>query len=175
MLDNIILEEKKKLVYGYMKSEEYKPLKFKDMAAMLQVPKREREDLREVLENLIAEGKITMDVKGKFKLTSEEVVVGTFSGTAKGYGFVIVDGWPEDVFIPESATKGALHNDRVQIAISPERTGKRKEGKIVTICTRQGDLREIHQKAFGMFAILSFKDAVLRRPGSEDTRTPHFI
>ena len=26
-----------------------------------------------------------------------------------------------------------------------------------------------------MFAILSFKDAVLRRPGIEDTRTPHFI
>lgn len=50
-----------------------------------------------------------------------------------------------------------------------------QEGKIITVCTRQGDLGEIHQKAFGMFAILSFKDAVLRRPGTEDTRTPHFI
>lgn len=136
MLDKIILEEKKKLVYNYMKSEDYKSLKFKDMAAMLQVPKKEREDLREVLESLIAEGKITMDVKGKFKLTSEDMVVGTFSGTAKGYGFVIVDGWPEDVFIPENATKGALHNDRVQIAISPERTGKRKEGRVVAVIER---------------------------------------
>lgn len=50
-----------------------------------------------------------------------------------------------------------------------------QEGHITTVCTRQGDLGEIHQKAFGMFAILSFKDAVLRRPGTEDTRTPHFI
>lgn len=50
-----------------------------------------------------------------------------------------------------------------------------EEGQIITVCTRQGDLGEIHQKAFGMFAILSFKDAVLRRPGFEDTRTPHFI
>ena len=50
-----------------------------------------------------------------------------------------------------------------------------QEGKIITVCTRQGDLGEIHQKAFGMFAILAFKDAVLRRPGMEDTRTPHFI
>ncbi len=50
-----------------------------------------------------------------------------------------------------------------------------QEGQIITVCTRQGDLGEIHQKAFGMFAILSFKDAVLRRPGIEDTRTPHFI
>lgn len=50
-----------------------------------------------------------------------------------------------------------------------------KNGDIITACTRQGDLGEIHQKAFGMFVILSFKDAVLRRPGSENTRTPHFI
>lgn len=50
-----------------------------------------------------------------------------------------------------------------------------QDGHITTVCTRQGDLGEIHQKAFGMFAILSFKDAVLRRPGNEDTRTPHFI
>ena len=49
------------------------------------------------------------------------------------------------------------------------------EGQIITACTRQGDLGEIHQKAFGMFVILSFKDAVLRRPGIEDTRTPHFV
>ena len=50
-----------------------------------------------------------------------------------------------------------------------------QNGEIITACTRQGDLGEIHQKAFGMFVILSFKDAVLRRPGSENTRTPHFI
>ena len=50
-----------------------------------------------------------------------------------------------------------------------------QNGEIITACTRQGDLGEIHQKAFGMFVILSFKDAVLRRPGVEDSRTPHFI
>lgn len=49
------------------------------------------------------------------------------------------------------------------------------DGEIITACTRQGDLGELHQKAFGMFVILSLKDAVLRRPGIEDTRTPHFV
>ncbi|MBQ8299433.1 MAG: TraM recognition domain-containing protein [Clostridia bacterium] len=49
------------------------------------------------------------------------------------------------------------------------------DGEIITACTRQGDLGELHQRAFGMFVILSMKDAVLRRPGIEDTRTPHFI
>ncbi len=50
-----------------------------------------------------------------------------------------------------------------------------EEGQIITACTRQGDLGELHQKAFGMFVILSLKDAVLRRPGTEESRTPHFI
>jgi type IV secretory pathway TraG/TraD family ATPase VirD4 len=50
-----------------------------------------------------------------------------------------------------------------------------QNGEIITCCTRQGALGEIHQKAFGMFFILSFKDAVLRRPGVEDSRTPHFV
>ena len=50
-----------------------------------------------------------------------------------------------------------------------------ERGELITACTRQGDLGEIHQRAFGMFFILSFKDAVLRRKGKEDTRTPHFI
>ena len=50
-----------------------------------------------------------------------------------------------------------------------------ERGEIITACTRQGNLGEIHQRAFGMFVILSFKDAVLRRPGVEDSRTPHFV
>ncbi len=50
-----------------------------------------------------------------------------------------------------------------------------ENGEIITACTRQGSLGEIHQRAFGMFFILSFKDAVLRRPGIEDSRTPHFV
>ena len=41
-----------------------------------------------------------------------------------------------------------------------------ENGEIITACTRQGDLGEIHQRAFGMFFILSFKDAA---------RTPHFV
>ncbi len=50
-----------------------------------------------------------------------------------------------------------------------------QNGEIITVCTRQGALGEIHQRAFGMFFILSFKDAVLRRPGVENSRTPHFV
>jgi len=136
MLDKIILEEKKNLVYDYMLSKEYKPIKFKEMVGILQVPKKEKEDLREVLESLIEEGKITIDVKGKFKVADSNLKTGTYIGTQRGFGFVRIEGEDEDIFVPESAAKGALHDDKVQVLVQEEKTGKRREGKIVAIVER---------------------------------------
>lgn len=136
MLEKIILEEKKNLVYEFMLSKEYKPIKFKEMVNVLQVPKREKEDLREVLESLIADGKIVIDVKGKFKVANENLKTGTFIGTQRGFGFVRVEGEDEDIFIPENAMKGALHNDVVQVQVLDVKTGKRREGQIVNIVER---------------------------------------
>ncbi|MCI8407828.1 MAG: ribonuclease R [Lachnospiraceae bacterium] len=136
MLDRIVLEEKKKLVYGFISEKGYRPIKFKEMVNLLQVPKKEKEDLREVIEALIAEGKVTIDVKGKIKCLAGNIKIGVFSGTQKGYGFVTIEGEPEDIFIPESAIKGALHNDKVQVDVNPVRTGKRLEGRIVGILER---------------------------------------
>ena len=48
-------------------------------------------------------------------------------------------------------------------------------GSIITACSRKGELGIIQAKAFGMFFILQFQDAVLRRKGNEDSRTPHFL
>lgn len=136
MLEKIILEEKKNLVYEFMLSKEYKPIKFKEMVNILQVPKREKEDLREVLESLIADGKIIIDVKGKFKVANENLKTGAFIGTQRGFGFVRVEGEDEDIFIPENAMKGALHNDIVQVQVLDIKTGKRREGRIVNIVER---------------------------------------
>ena len=50
-----------------------------------------------------------------------------------------------------------------------------KEGKVVFICTRRGDLGATGHKAFGLFYLISMQNAVLRRPGNEFTRIPHFL
>ncbi|MDD3303713.1 MAG: TraM recognition domain-containing protein [Clostridia bacterium] len=48
-------------------------------------------------------------------------------------------------------------------------------GSVITACSRKGELGLLQAKAFGMFFILQFQDAVLRRKGIEDSRTPHFL
>ena len=48
-------------------------------------------------------------------------------------------------------------------------------GKVVFVCTRRGDLGAAGHKAFGLFYLISMQDAVLRRPGNESNRIPHFL
>lgn len=49
-----------------------------------------------------------------------------------------------------------------------------RNGEITLVCTRRGDLGRTSHRAFGLFFILSMQNAVLRRPGNESTRVPHF-
>lgn len=48
-------------------------------------------------------------------------------------------------------------------------------GEITFVCTRRGDLGDSSHKAFGLFFLISMQNAVLRRPGTEKSRIPHFL
>jgi len=50
-----------------------------------------------------------------------------------------------------------------------------KNGDIILVCTRRGDLGASVHKAFGLFVLLLMQHSVLSRPGSEKTRIPHFL
>ena len=130
------LEEKKQIIFDFINSEQYEPLKFKEIAMVLQVPKNEKDELRTTLESLILDGKITIDNKGKYNILESNMKVGTFLGTKKDFGFVNVEGEPEDIFIPANGTKGAMHGDTVQIKIEKEHTGRRTEGEVLSILAR---------------------------------------
>lgn len=48
-------------------------------------------------------------------------------------------------------------------------------GDITFVCTRRGDIGATSHKAFGLFFLLSMQNAILRRPGTESSRIPHFL
>ena len=135
-MDKIILEEKKRILDEFIGSKEYRPMKFKEIAGLLQVPRDEKQDLREVLNALQAEGKLIVDEKGRYRAADANMKTGIFSGTQRGFGFVIAEGEDEDIFVPENAAKGALNNDKVLVYIKDEKSGKRKEGEIIRILER---------------------------------------
>ena len=59
-------EKRKKVVYDLMCDSLYTPMKFKELAMLLQVPKEKRDELRQILEALEAEGKIYLSKRGKY-------------------------------------------------------------------------------------------------------------
>ena len=62
---------------------------------------------------------------------------GIFIGHPKGFGFVEIEGQDEDIFIPESDTGTAMHQDKVRIIIHDgQKEGKRKEGVVVKVLER---------------------------------------
>lgn len=135
-MDNILLEERKKMLLDLMANEDYVPMKLKELRTVLQVPRKDKYELRQALEELRMEGKISIDNAGKYSISDENIKEGIFSGTQRGYGFVIIEGEEDDIFIPEDKTGGALHDDKVLVSISDLKTGKRKEGEIIRITDR---------------------------------------
>ncbi|SHO51389.1 ribonuclease R [Anaerocolumna xylanovorans] len=135
-MDKILLEERKKILLEFISSTEYKPMKLKEMAGILQVPRNEKNDFREIVEALVEDGKIEADNSGKYRVSDNNTKTGIFTGTQRGFGFVVIEGEEEDIFIPENGTKGALHNDKVLVSIKGQQTGKRKEGEVLRILER---------------------------------------
>lgn len=125
--------EKKRKILQVINDKHYKPLKQKELAFLLQVPQENREEFRGLLAELVKEGKVFLTKRGKYQSLSDVTKIGMFTGHQKGFGFVTVEGEEEDYYIPDFATGGALHNDKVMIKIMKAPEGRRKEAEVVKI------------------------------------------
>lgn len=134
------LNGKKEMILEFVNSKGYKPMSTKEMAVVLQVPAKEKKDFRAVLDELYSDGKIQLDLKGKIKPLSSDILVGKFMGTQRGFGFVRVEGEDEDVFIAAHKTRGAIDGDKVHIVIDEKAHGKSREGEVISIIERGTDI-----------------------------------
>ena len=138
MKKNELYEQRKKIVYNIIQDDVYQPLKLKEFSYLLQVPPRDREQLKQILDELVAEGKISITKKGKYTKLEKGLVRGIFESNARGFGFVTVEGEEEDYFIPENAVGDAMYHDVVlmQVVVPYAEPGKRKEGKVIKVLER---------------------------------------
>lgn len=129
-------EKRKKIIYEFICDDMYVPMKLKELAILLQVPKEQRSELKAVMDALEAEGKVHVSQKGKYLKGAGRTLRGVYQAHPRGFGFVTIEGETDDIFIPEKETNGALHGDTVEILLTALPEGKRKEGKIVKIAER---------------------------------------
>lgn len=140
-MDNILEHNRedvrrKKIICELVQDDKYVPMKEKEMAAFMQVSRDEREDFRRILQELVAEGRIQVNGQGKYGKPDGNRLVGIYSGTARGFGFVEIEGREDDLYIPEDKRNGAFHQDRVQVELLPGGHGRRQEAVVVNILER---------------------------------------
>lgn len=129
-------EKRKKVIYDLICDDLYTPMKFKELAMLLQVPKEKRDELRQILEALESEGKIYLSKRGKYCRGEAKRLTGIFRASLKGFGFVVVEGEEQDIYIAEEDTNTAMDQDEVEVVITREPDGRSREGKIVRIVNR---------------------------------------
>lgn len=129
-------EKRKKIIYDFICDDIYVPMKLKELAILLQVPKEKKHELKAVMDALVEEGKVCLSKKGKYCKGEAKRLTGVYQAHPRGFGFVTVEGEPDDIFIGEDDTLGALQGDTVEVTIVKSPEGKRKEGKILRIVSR---------------------------------------
>ena len=90
-MDRELLEQRKQMLTELVHDKAYVPMKAKEIAMLLNIPKAMRGELQEVLDELVSEGKLGISKKGKYGKPETFAVVGTFTGHARGFGFVTVE------------------------------------------------------------------------------------
>ena len=127
------MEERKQMLLTLMKDPTYVPMKLKELAMLLGVPKEQRKDLEEVLNELVASDKVGISKKGKYARSEVFAQTGIFSAHHRGFGFVTIEGRDGDLFVPPDDTGDAMDGDTVQVIIDENGRGGRAEARVLKV------------------------------------------
>ncbi len=130
------LEDNKNIIINFLKNEQYVPMKAKDIAFILGVPKQRYKEFRSILDELENEFKVQQTKKGKYMLVDEGMYkTGVLRLNSKGFGFVKVSDSEDEIFVARENVNKALNDDEVvvQVIEGKDGSGEHDEGKIIKI------------------------------------------
>ena len=134
------MEQREQKILEFIKSEEYVPMKAKEIATIMRVPKNEYNKFLEFLADLELSLKIKKNRKNKYVLVDKNYYDGIYRKNQKGFGFVRFDENDDEIYISKENSLGALNGDRVLIEIIEKKNiEKSAEGRIVKILKHEKD------------------------------------
>ena len=132
--------KKEDIILEFMKDENYTPMKAKEMAMILGVPKKEYNKFLQMLKELEENYKIVKNKKNRYRLIGENFVEGIYRKNQKGFGFVKIENQEDEIYISKENSLRALNGDRVLVEIIEEKNKiKKAEGKIKKIIKHEKD------------------------------------
>ena len=126
-------------IFTVLEKEPEKAFNYKQIAAKIGVVEaNDRNTLIKRLVELKEKKRILEEGKGSYKAmaSSKTYHTGTVDITGRGNAYIIVEGMDDDVFVPFNKLKKAFHRDVVEVYIFPRRKGKKLEGEITKIISR---------------------------------------
>ena len=134
------MEEQEQKILEFMKDKDYVPMKAKEIAMLMRVPKKEYSNFLEVLGNLELNFKIQKNRKSKYRLVEKTYYDGIYRKNQKGFGFVRLEEREDEIYIAKENSLDALNGDRVLIEIMEEENKvKSAEAKVVKILKHEKD------------------------------------
>jgi ribonuclease R len=108
-------------VLEYFERSGRRPLKLRDVARALDIPRRDWPALRAVVERLESDGRLRRGPNRRYQSSrSPDVVVGRLQGVRAGAAFILRDGAP-DVYVRPENLGIAVHGDVVMARLRRER------------------------------------------------------
>ena len=146
-IENEIYESFKKI----MSEKDYRPLKFKELCNLYEVSGEDKKDeFLNLLNRLTDDVKLINTKNNRYMLPPANMLVGIFSGTRRGFGFVTVEGEDEDFFVAAGDSLNAFHGDKVLIQVLSQNRGPRKEARVTRILSRNTtELLGVYQQCDG--------------------------
>lgn len=124
---------------AFMRDEAYKPLTVQELEEAFGIEDAaEFKEFVKALVSLEEDGLVVRTRSNRYGVPEKmNLVRGKVTGHSKGFAFVVPeDPLLDDIFIPPSELKNAMHGDTVLVRINPHASGARKEGTIVRIIER---------------------------------------
>lgn len=126
-------------ILTFMRDEAYKPLTVQELEEAFGIT--DAAEFKEFVKALVAmeeQGLVVRTRSNRYGVPEKmNLVRGKVSGHAKGFAFVVPeDPSLDDIFIPPSEMKNAMHGDTVLVRVHSESSGARREGTIVRILER---------------------------------------
>lgn len=126
----------KKNILKFFESSDYSPSTLKELCKLLKIKRKDqKKKLRGILKELIKEGYIFRDSRGKYRRIGDSIVFGKLEFTRRGTAAYLATPEGESIFIPLENTKNAMHGDKVVAEIIGHR-GLLKKGLVVQIVER---------------------------------------
>lgn len=134
------MEEKEELILRFMKTEDYVPMKAKEMALILMVPKSKYNEFVNLLNKLESEYKIVKNRKNRYRISEIETFEGTYRKNQKGFGFIKIENREDEIYVSKENSNNALNGDEVIVEIIEEKSKEKKaEGRILKIIKHEKD------------------------------------